>query len=114
MAGLVPAIPIIEHCVIPIEIAGTSPAMTPRVLPLLRSPVQSTVSGQHWVTTDRGVVVVARRVDLERGGNGLNVRQGRRELRQTNGSGGEPVGRSGLSSLTCGSAKDMIVPFVAN
>jgi len=35
MAGLVTAIPIIGHCAIPIEIAGTSPAMTPRVLPLL-------------------------------------------------------------------------------
>jgi hypothetical protein len=31
MAGLVPAIPTIERCDIPIEIAGTSPAMTPRV-----------------------------------------------------------------------------------
>jgi hypothetical protein len=29
MAGLVPAIPIIGHCAILIEIAGTSPAMTP-------------------------------------------------------------------------------------
>jgi hypothetical protein len=29
MAGLVPAIPIIHHCAILIEIAGTSPAMTP-------------------------------------------------------------------------------------
>jgi hypothetical protein len=29
MAGLVPAIPIIRHRVILIEIAGTSPAMTP-------------------------------------------------------------------------------------
>jgi hypothetical protein len=29
MAGLVPAIPIIWHCAILIEIAGTSPAMTP-------------------------------------------------------------------------------------
>jgi hypothetical protein len=28
MAGLVPAIPIIGHCAILIEIAGTSPAMT--------------------------------------------------------------------------------------
>jgi hypothetical protein len=35
MAGLVPAIPIIGDCTILIEIAGTSPAMTPRVLPLL-------------------------------------------------------------------------------
>jgi len=32
MAGLVPAIPIIGHCAMLIEIAGTSPAMTPRVL----------------------------------------------------------------------------------
>jgi hypothetical protein len=29
MAGLVPAIPITGHCAILIEIAGTSPAMTP-------------------------------------------------------------------------------------
>jgi len=29
MARLVPAIPIIGHCVFLIEIAGTSPAMTP-------------------------------------------------------------------------------------
>jgi hypothetical protein len=29
MAGLVPAIPVIEHCAILIEIAGKSPAMTP-------------------------------------------------------------------------------------
>jgi hypothetical protein len=36
MAGLVPAIPIIGHCAILIEIAGTSPAMTPRVLLLLQ------------------------------------------------------------------------------
>ncbi len=36
MAGLIPAIPIIGHGAIPIEIAGISPAMTPRVLPLLR------------------------------------------------------------------------------
>jgi hypothetical protein len=36
MAGLVPAIPIIGHCAILIEIAGTSPAMTPRILLLLR------------------------------------------------------------------------------
>jgi hypothetical protein len=35
MAGLVSAIPIIGHFAIPIEIAGTSPAMTPRVLRLL-------------------------------------------------------------------------------
>jgi hypothetical protein len=35
MAGLVPAIPIIGHYAILIEIAGTSPAMTPRVLLLL-------------------------------------------------------------------------------
>jgi hypothetical protein len=35
MAGLVPAIPIIGHCAILLEIAGTSPAMTPRVLLLL-------------------------------------------------------------------------------
>jgi hypothetical protein len=28
MAGLVPAIPMIWHCAILIEIAGTSPAMT--------------------------------------------------------------------------------------
>jgi hypothetical protein len=33
MAGLVPAIP--DNRTILIEIAGTSPAMTPRVLPLL-------------------------------------------------------------------------------
>ena len=33
MAGLVPAIPIIERCRIPIEIAGTSPAMTPEFCP---------------------------------------------------------------------------------
>jgi FAD/FMN-containing dehydrogenase/Fe-S oxidoreductase len=32
MAGLVPAIPVIGHCAMLIEIAGTSPAMTPRVL----------------------------------------------------------------------------------
>jgi hypothetical protein len=32
--GLVPAIPIIEHRAIPIVIAGTSPAVTPRALPL--------------------------------------------------------------------------------
>src|SRR5260370_1338270 len=32
MAGLVRAIPIIGHCAMLIEIAGTSPAMTPRVL----------------------------------------------------------------------------------
>jgi hypothetical protein len=38
MAGLVPAIPINGHCSILIEIAGTSPAMTPRVLPLLHKP----------------------------------------------------------------------------
>jgi antitoxin FitA len=37
MAGLVPAIPITGHCAILIEIAGTSPAMTPRVLLLLRN-----------------------------------------------------------------------------
>jgi hypothetical protein len=30
------AIPMIRHCAILIEIAGTSPAMTPRVLLLLR------------------------------------------------------------------------------
>src|SRR5262249_24551126 len=36
MAGLVPAIPIIERCAILIEITGTSSAMRPRVLPLLR------------------------------------------------------------------------------
>jgi hypothetical protein len=35
MAGLVPAIPIIGHCAILIEIAGTSLAKTPRVLLLL-------------------------------------------------------------------------------
>jgi hypothetical protein len=35
MAGLVPAIPIIWPYAILIEIAGTSPAMTPRVLLLL-------------------------------------------------------------------------------
>src|SRR5229473_6020057 len=35
VAGLVPAIPVIGHCTFLIEIAGTSPAMTPRVLPLL-------------------------------------------------------------------------------
>jgi hypothetical protein len=29
MAGLIPAIPIIGHCPILIEIAGTGPAMTP-------------------------------------------------------------------------------------
>jgi len=29
MAGLVPVIPIIGHCTILIEIAGTSPEMTP-------------------------------------------------------------------------------------
>jgi hypothetical protein len=29
MAGLVPAIPVIEYCAILIEIAGTSPAVTP-------------------------------------------------------------------------------------
>src|SRR5262249_49226906 len=40
MAGLVPAIPIIERCAILIEIAGTSPAMTPQVLPLLRVSIQ--------------------------------------------------------------------------
>jgi hypothetical protein len=28
MAGLVPAIPIVGHCILLIEIAGTSPAMT--------------------------------------------------------------------------------------
>jgi hypothetical protein len=31
-AGLVPAIPIVRHCAILIGIAGTSPAMAPRVL----------------------------------------------------------------------------------
>jgi hypothetical protein len=36
MAGLVPAIPIIGHCAILIEIAGTSPAMTPQALLLLQ------------------------------------------------------------------------------
>jgi hypothetical protein len=35
MAGLVPAIPTIWHRAIPIEIAGTSPAMTPEILLLL-------------------------------------------------------------------------------
>jgi len=35
-AGLVPAIPITRDCAILIEIAGTSPAMTPQVLLLLR------------------------------------------------------------------------------
>ena len=37
MAGLVPAIPMIGYCAILIEIAGTNPAMTPRVLLLLRA-----------------------------------------------------------------------------
>jgi hypothetical protein len=32
MAGLVPAIPIVGHRALLSEIAGTSPAMTPRVL----------------------------------------------------------------------------------
>jgi hypothetical protein len=41
MAGLVSAIPIIEHCAIPIEIAGASPATTPRVLPLLHTLVEA-------------------------------------------------------------------------
>src|SRR5258708_29341687 len=37
MAGLVPAIPIIGHCTLLIEIAGTSPAITPRILLPLRT-----------------------------------------------------------------------------
>jgi hypothetical protein len=45
MAGLVPAIPKIRHGAILIEIAGTSPAMTPRVLLLLRNCVEN-VAGQ--------------------------------------------------------------------
>jgi len=39
MAGLVPAIPIVERRAILIEIAGTSPAMTPGAL-LLRNACQ--------------------------------------------------------------------------
>jgi hypothetical protein len=31
-AALVPAIPIIGHCAILVEVAGTSPPITPRVL----------------------------------------------------------------------------------
>jgi hypothetical protein len=40
----VPAIPMIRHCAILIEIAGTSPAMTPRVLLLLH--ISQTKSSQ--------------------------------------------------------------------
>jgi hypothetical protein len=54
MAGLVPAIPIIRHCAIPIEIAGTSPAMTPRVLRLLPNSVCRSIATprrcrQRWL-----------------------------------------------------------------
>jgi hypothetical protein len=62
MAGLVPAIPIIGHCAIVIEIAGTSPAMTPRVLPLLRQGLDEralTRPIETFVRGDKGLPVGA-------------------------------------------------------